>query len=89
VFSIIGWILVGLIAGALAKFIMPGRDPGGILVTLAIGLVGAFIGGLVTSLILQENLATGFNLTTIIIATLGAILLLFLYRVVMRNRASV
>jgi uncharacterized membrane protein YeaQ/YmgE (transglycosylase-associated protein family) len=88
-FSIIGWIIVGLIAGALAKWIMPGKDPGGIIVTLGLGLVGAFVAGLITNLILGENLATGFNITTIIIATLGAILLLFLYRVIMRNRASV
>ena len=59
--SIIAWIVVGLIAGALGKLIMPGDDPGGIIVTILIGIVGAFVGGFLTSL-LGFGGVTGFNL---------------------------
>jgi uncharacterized membrane protein YeaQ/YmgE (transglycosylase-associated protein family) len=78
--GILSWIIVGLIAGALAKLIMPGRDPGGIIVTILIGIVGAVIGGFVVGLFVPGDLITGINITTIIVATLGAIILLALYR---------
>jgi uncharacterized membrane protein YeaQ/YmgE (transglycosylase-associated protein family) len=78
--GILSWIIVGLIAGALAKLIMPGRDPGGILVTMLIGIVGAVIGGFVVGLFVPGDLITGINITTIVVATLGAIILLALYR---------
>jgi uncharacterized membrane protein YeaQ/YmgE (transglycosylase-associated protein family) len=70
---------MGLIVGALAKFIMPGRDPGGIVVTILIGIVGAFLGGYIGSA-LGLGAVTGFNLASILLATGGAILLLVLYR---------
>lgn len=82
--EIIWWIVVGLIAGVLAKFIMPGRDPGGIIVTILIGIAGAVVGGFIASAI---GIGTGGFIWTIIIATLGAILLLWLYRVLVRRRA--
>jgi uncharacterized membrane protein YeaQ/YmgE (transglycosylase-associated protein family) len=78
--GILSWIIVGLIAGALAKLIMPGRDPGGIIVTILIGIVGAVIGGFVVGLFVPGDLITGLNITTILVATLGAIILLALYR---------
>ena len=78
--GILSWIIVGLIAGALAKLIMPGRDPGGIIVTILIGIVGAVIGGFVVGLFVPGDLITGINITTIVVATLGAIILLALYR---------
>ena len=78
--GILSWIIVGLIAGALAKLIMPGRDPGGIIVTILIGIVGAVIGGFVVGLFVPGDLITGINITTILVATLGAIILLALYR---------
>ena len=78
--GIISWIVVGLIAGALGKLIMPGDDPGGIIVTILIGMVGAVIGGFVVGL-LGGTGATGFNIWSILVATLGAIILLAIYRV--------
>ena len=84
--SIIAWILIGLVAGALAKLIMPGDDPGGIIVTIIIGVVGAFVGGLVVGLVGGTGV-TGFNIWSILIATLGAIILLALYRLIARRVA--
>ena len=86
--GILSWIIVGLIAGALAKLIMPGRDPGGIIVTILIGIVGAVIGGFVVGLFVPGDLITGINITTILVATLGAIILLALYRWYVGRRAT-
>ena len=77
--GILTWIVFGLIAGALAKFIMPGDDPGGIFVTILIGIAGAFVGGFISSA-LGFGTVTGFNLGSLVIAILGALLLLLLYR---------
>ncbi len=79
--GILSWILLGLIAGALAKFIMPGKDPGGCLVTIIIGIVGGVLGGFLGSL-LGFGRIESFDLGGILIATVGAILLLIIYRVV-------
>ena len=79
--GIIAWIVVGLIAGALAKLIMPGDDPGGIIVTILLGIVGAFVGGFVVNLLGGAGVS-GFNLWSIVVATLGAIILLTIYRMV-------
>ena len=79
--GIIAWIVVGLIAGALAKLIMPGDDPGGIIVTILLGIVGAFVGGFVVNLWGGAGVS-GFNLWSIVVATLGAIILLAIYRLV-------
>ena len=74
---VIGWILFGLIVGVIAKLVMPGRDPGGIIVTMLIGIVGAMIGGFL-------GRALGFYGPTeaagLFMSILGAILLLFIYR---------
>jgi uncharacterized membrane protein YeaQ/YmgE (transglycosylase-associated protein family) len=83
--GIFSWILLGLIAGALAKFIMPGRDPGGIVVTILIGIAGAIVGGFLGSLIGLGRVES-FDLGGIFIATLGAIVLLILYRL-LKNRS--
>jgi uncharacterized membrane protein YeaQ/YmgE (transglycosylase-associated protein family) len=79
--GIIAWIVVGLIAGALAKLILPGDDPGGIIVTILIGIVGAFVGGFVFSLFGGAGVS-GFNVWSILVATVGAIILLLIYRLV-------
>lgn len=79
--GIIAWIVVGLIAGALAKLILPGDDPGGIIVTILVGIVGAFVGGFVFSLFGGAGVS-GFNIWSILVATVGAILLLLIYRLV-------
>ena len=81
--GVIVWILLGLVAGVLAKFIMPGRDPGGIIVTILIGIAGALIGGFISAK-LGYGSVDGFDLRSIVIAVLGAILLLFIFRVLRR-----
>lgn len=75
--GILGWIVFGLIVGALAKLVMPGRDPGGMIVTILLGISGAVLGGFLGRLLgwYQPGEAAGF-----VMATLGAVLLLFLYR---------
>jgi uncharacterized membrane protein YeaQ/YmgE (transglycosylase-associated protein family) len=77
-YGFIGWIVVGLIAGALAKWIMPGDDPGGIIVTILIGIAGGLLGGFIASRI---GIGGG-NIVNILIATAGAVILLFIYRLV-------
>lgn len=83
--GIISWIVVGLIAGLLAKLIMPGDDPGGIIVTTLIGMAGAVVGGFIVS-ILGGVGATGFNIWSILVATLGAVILLAIYRLFVGQR---
>jgi uncharacterized membrane protein YeaQ/YmgE (transglycosylase-associated protein family) len=80
--GIIAWIVVGLIAGILAKLIMPGDDPGGFIITTIIGIVGAFVGGFVMQQLLGGTGLTGFSIWSILVATLGAIILLAIYRLV-------
>lgn len=82
-YGFIGWIVVGLIAGALAKWIMPGKDPGGIIVTILIGIAGGLLGGFIASRI---GIGGG-NVVNIVIATVGAILLLWIYRIVKSRSA--
>jgi uncharacterized membrane protein YeaQ/YmgE (transglycosylase-associated protein family) len=86
--GILSWLVIGLIAGVLAKWIVPGKDPGGIIVTIAIGIVGAIVAGFVTSLVLGQDYVTGINIISVIVATLGAILLLIVYRLVMQQRGT-
>jgi uncharacterized membrane protein YeaQ/YmgE (transglycosylase-associated protein family) len=83
--GIISWILLGLVAGALAKFIMPGKDPGGIIVTILIGIIGAMLGGFLGSFIGLGRVES-FDLGGIFIATAGSILLLVIHRFVRKNR---
>ena len=83
--GIITWIIIGGIAGALAKLIMPGDDPGGIIVTILIGIVGAFVGGFLTSLV---GIGSCGFIWTIIVATVGAIILLAIYRAVIGGRTA-
>lgn len=85
--GIITWIVVGLIAGLLGKLIMPGDDPGGIIVTILIGIVGAFIGGFVVSVFGGAGV-TGFNIWSILVATIGAIILLAIYRLLVGRRTT-
>jgi uncharacterized membrane protein YeaQ/YmgE (transglycosylase-associated protein family) len=81
--GIISWIVLGLLAGLIAKFIMPGRDPGGIFITIAIGIVGAVIGGFIATS-LGYGGVDGFNLGSLFVAVLGSIILLFGYRMIRR-----
>jgi uncharacterized membrane protein YeaQ/YmgE (transglycosylase-associated protein family) len=86
--GIFSWIIVGLIAGVLAKWIMPGKDPGGIVVTVLIGILGAIVAGFLATLVMPGDVVTGINITTIIVATLGAILLLIVFRLINNRRAT-
>ena len=85
--GILTWIIVGLVAGALAKLILPGDDPGGIIVTMLIGIAGAIVGGFIASAIGLGGV-TGFNIGTLLIAVAGAILLLLIYRMVVSRRST-
>jgi uncharacterized membrane protein YeaQ/YmgE (transglycosylase-associated protein family) len=78
----IGWIVLGLLAGIIAKAIMPGDDPGGIIVTTLIGIAGAVIGGLIATALNLGDVDSFFDLGTWVIAIAGSLLLLVLYRVV-------
>ena len=81
------WIIVGLIAGALAKFVLPGDDPGGIIVTIIIGIVGAVLGGWLLSLVgIGGGAGSGGWIFSIIAGVIGAVILLGIYRLV-ANRA--
>ena len=84
--GILTWILLGLVAGAIAKFIMPGKDPGGFIVTILIGIAGAILGGFLGSFIGLGKIES-FDLGGLFIATAGAIILLIIYRVVKKSRA--
>jgi uncharacterized membrane protein YeaQ/YmgE (transglycosylase-associated protein family) len=77
--GVISWIIVGLIAGALGKLILPGDDPGGFIVTLLIGMAGALVGGFIVGLLGGTGI-TGFNIWSILVATIGAIVLLAVFR---------
>ena len=85
--GIIGWIILGLLAGILAKAILPGDDPGGIIVTTILGVVGALLGGLIArALGLGDPIDEFFDISTWIAAIIGAIVLLLLYRLVAGRR---
>jgi uncharacterized membrane protein YeaQ/YmgE (transglycosylase-associated protein family) len=85
-FGVLGWILFGLVAGVIAKLLMPGRDPGGFIVTILLGIAGAFLGGFL-------GRAMGFygegEPAGMIMSILGAVLLLAIYRVTMRRRVHI
>jgi len=83
--GILSWIIMGLIVGVVAKFIMPGKDPGGVFITILLGIAGAFVGGFVGSF-LGLGSVTGFNIGSIVLAIGGAILLLIGYRFIKKNQ---
>ncbi|MBN2846893.1 MAG: GlsB/YeaQ/YmgE family stress response membrane protein [Coriobacteriia bacterium] len=82
--GIFSWIFVGLVAGLLAKWIMPGDQKAGFFVTMALGILGALLGGGIMSLI-GKTAITGFNLTTLLVATGGAVLVLVIYGLVRKS----
>ena len=84
--GILAWILLGLVAGALAKFIMPGQQGGGIILTTVLGIVGAIVGGLLGTYVFGFGDISGFDLRSIVIAVGGALLVLFLYGYFARDR---
>lgn len=84
--GILGWIVFGLIVGAIAKLLMPGKDPGGIIVTMALGIVGALLGGFIgrSMGMYASNQGAG-----IIMSILGAIVVLFIYRLLVGRRTTI
>ena len=86
--SIIAWIVLGLIAGAIAKMLHPGPDPGGIFVTILIGIVGAVIGGFIGATFGMGDVS-GVNVWSIVLSVVGAVILLIAYRMATGRRAAV
>jgi uncharacterized membrane protein YeaQ/YmgE (transglycosylase-associated protein family) len=84
--GIISWIVVGLIAGLLAKLLLPGDDPGGLIITTLVGMAGAVVGGVLIGVFGGVG-ATGFNIWSILVATLGAVVLLLVYRLITGGRS--
>ena len=85
--GILGWIVVGLIAGALAKVVVPGREPGGIFATMAIGIVGGILGGWLSSMFMGGGGPNGINLGSIVVAFVGSVVLLVAYHAVTGRRS--
>lgn len=81
--NILAWIVMGLIVGILARIAMPGPDPGGMIMTIIVGIVGALISGFAVNELLTRP--GGFSLPSVLVATLGSIILLTLYRVITRR----
>lgn len=82
----ISYIILGLIAGIIGKWIMPGKDPGGWIVTILLGIGGAFLGAWLGGLAGFGGVTGAFNIKSILTATAGVIVILFLYRVIMKRK---
>jgi uncharacterized membrane protein YeaQ/YmgE (transglycosylase-associated protein family) len=87
--SFLVWIVFGVIVGAIAKLLMPGRDPGGFLVTMLIGIAGSFLGGALSYALFGGGDDGAFHPSGWIMSILGAVLLLFLYRMMVGRRRVV
>ncbi|MFP5307912.1 MAG: GlsB/YeaQ/YmgE family stress response membrane protein [Gammaproteobacteria bacterium] len=83
--GILSWVVLGLVAGLLAKLIMPGKDPGGVIITILLGVGGAFVGGWIGT---QLGIASfnGFTAQGVLVATAGAVVLLVIYRLIRKAR---
>jgi uncharacterized membrane protein YeaQ/YmgE (transglycosylase-associated protein family) len=85
VMGLLSWIVFGLIAGVIAKFLMPGKDPGGCIVTMIIGVIGAVVGGYLATLLGFGGIS-GFDWRSLFIAILGSLVLLFVWRLISGKR---
>lgn len=83
-YGVIGWVVIGLLAGGIAKLIMPGKDPGGCIVTILLGIAGALLAGFLGRALGWYDAGEGAGFLAAIV---GAILILFLYRLLVRRRA--
>jgi uncharacterized membrane protein YeaQ/YmgE (transglycosylase-associated protein family) len=83
--GIIAWIVFGLIAGVIAKFIMPGRDGGGFILTCVLGVIGAVVGGWLATMFGVGGSVSGFNLHSFLVAVVGAIVVLAIFRLLRRT----
>ena len=86
--AIIGWIIFGLIAGAIAKLLMPGRDPGGWIITMLLGIAGAVVGGWIGNALWGSTGASDWSIGSFALAIAGAVLLLFIYRLAVGRRSG-
>lgn len=84
--TILSWIIFGLIAGAIAKALHPGKDPGGWIITILIGIAGAFVGGWIGSAVLGTPISGNWTFKGFLFAILGAVVLLWLYSLLTKNR---
>ncbi len=85
--GIITWIIFGLIAGVIAKLLLPGRDPGGCIITMLLGVAGAFVGGFIFEVLTGRPDVTRFDLGSLVVAIIGAIVVLLIYRLIAGRRA--
>ncbi|EBQ7140912.1 GlsB/YeaQ/YmgE family stress response membrane protein [Salmonella enterica] len=83
--GIIAWIVFGLIAGVIAKLLMPGRDGGGFILTCILGIVGAVVGGWLATIFGIGGSISGFNLHSFLVAVVGAIVVLVIFRLLRRG----
>jgi uncharacterized membrane protein YeaQ/YmgE (transglycosylase-associated protein family) len=86
--AVIGWIIFGLIAGAIAKLLMPGRDPGGFIITMLLGIAGAVVGGFIGRALWGSNGVNDWSFGSFGLAIVGAIILLAIYRMIVGRRKS-
>ncbi len=84
--GILGWIVLGLVAGAIGKLLIPGKDVGGLIITMLLGIAGALLGGFLGSALFDVGLGSFFDLRTWILAVIGAVILLLVYRLVTGRR---
>jgi len=78
--GLLSWLVLGLVVGVIAKFLMPGKDPGGFVITIILGIAGSFVGGFIGSRI-GFGTVSGFDMRSLMIAVGGAIILLAVYRI--------
>ncbi len=84
--GILSWIIFGLIAGVIAKLLTPGRDPGGCIITMLLGVAGAFVGGFIFELFTGRPQAIRFDLGSLFVAVIGAVVVLLIYRLIAGRR---
>ena len=85
--TILGYIIIGLLGGAIAKAILPGKQGGGLLMTMILGIVGALLGGFLGGLLLNVDYENIFSIKGLIFSIVGALLVLFIYGLVTKNKA--
>ncbi len=85
--NILFWIAFGLVAGIVAKLLLPGRDPGGCIITMLLGVLGAFVGGFLYTTLTNKPYAAQFDLGSVLVAVGGAVLVLLSYRLLTGRRA--
>jgi len=87
IWSIIAYIIIGFLGGAIAKAIIPGRQGGGFWMTVLLGIIGAFVGGFLGGLLLDRSYTDIFSIAGLITSIIGAIVVLLIYGLVTKNRA--